>query len=105
MRKLSELYQIVLDVYNQDNLYNFYLCTNIENCTDLTRKEASVLYKHFREQRPTQELHREFYLHPMYNIDLDRDVWFESEYKSESGIRVRREFLSYLIEYCIQEGI
>lgn len=104
MRKLSELYKVVLSEYNIDS--DFYLCNHIDSCIQrglFSLEESGEVSKHFAEQRPTEVNHPTFYAHPLCNKDIKREVWFRGDYKSEEGTQVRREFLSSLIKICKSE--
>jgi hypothetical protein len=64
-RKLSTLYRVVLKAFNQ-GIGGRYLCNVIDACESralITTDEYKVLTEHFKTQRPSHDLHIEFFNH------------------------------------------
>lgn len=69
MKNLNELYQILYDEI-KDQKTMFGLCENILNLEEknkISHEERMKLLIHFSSQKPTKELHFEFYKNERFN--------------------------------------
>lgn len=98
-RNLSELYSIVLDYRKTLTLgdSNQFICNAIEMCNSeclISKEEFSKLFRHFRKNRPTSKLHREFYNLPTYTRS---SAWWHLCGDCKEGVVIRDRFLEKLI--------
>lgn len=101
MKSLLELYQMVLNVY-QDSFSTPYICNNIETLlkrNQITEEELVLFLNHFRSQYPTPTLHEEF-----YNSEYFRN-W--GIYLSWFGVNktIRIKFLQTIIKSLEDEKV
>jgi len=92
-RTLKELYQILLD--NFDN-FNDGICSKI-HCLywfdEITYKELKLLDKHFKNQKPT--IFSKFFWYSSYNKMRSGDnYWWKF---NESGNKQRKLFIQHLM--------
>ena len=94
MRTLNELYIILLDRLNITQI-NF-ICIHINRLFDddiINLKEKRILFKHFRSQRPTVNLHDEFIVEDFHLINYVDGAWWGSDNRE-----TRIKFLKKMIE-------
>lgn len=100
MRSKKELYEIVLKKYKMysesehTHILYLYICNCIASCSDFNHHEFMMIREDFRNNRPTQQLHPEFYVSQQEGSsvfwDIDRDFPHE-------GTSIRIAFLEKLI--------
>jgi len=94
-KTLNELYVLL---YEQiQNKYHFYICNQIDVLLSkgiITETEHDFFLIHFESQRPTLELHTEFYDLECYN--KTSVVWFSDFLDNATENRIK--FIQKLIE-------
>lgn len=101
-RNLSELYTIVLDYRKTLTLgdANQFICNAIEMCRIkglISKEELTKLFKHFKKNRPTSKLHRDFYKSPITVSSYNSAWWYLVGEHIEEGVTIRDRFLEKLI--------
>ena len=101
-RTLKELYEFLLKRYEESNIY--YICNVINQLysdSELTITEHDLLLGNFKLQRPSKNLHSDFYLHPNFDrINFLSSWWCIKLTKEEKKevISEKIRFLKRLIE-------
>lgn len=97
MKKLHKLYKILLDYYTE--VKGGYVCMKIEFYLDIPPSERILLLQHFKSQKPTENLHPEFYNHPLFiKHSTANSAWWVSFSDPAGGKQVRIEFIKKMIE-------
>ena len=99
MRDLKTLYELLKKHYILSANYVPFICNVIEHLKNdslITRDEALYLLGHFQSQRPSENLHVDYFIHPLYN-QKPRSVWFKFGDHEEESIALRISFLDRII--------
>ncbi len=95
MRKLDELYQLVIDRLEREDNTDEYICNNINKLWTkdslISLEEKDFLLENFRKNRPTARKHKKFFNDSEYVVS--GNVWWNYE-----DTEVRIQFLETLIK-------
>lgn len=113
MRKLSELYTILLENYEKGNFQSGgWTCNSIRELGYrlglVSSEEANLLLSHFKGEKPSKERHPEFLFG---EESLGEYAWwsFKEEDRmwgiSKKGLGIRKDFIKLMISLTEAEGI
>ncbi len=91
-RTLKELYETLLKRYENSNFY--YVCNLINfmgSTGELSGIEHEILITDFKSQRPSKELHSEFFYHPTYDKINNLSSWWYYDIDGEQRTEVISE--------------
>ncbi len=102
-RNLSELYTIVLNYRKTLSLGdgNQFICNAIEMCNTkklISNEEGEILFEHFQSNRPSSNLHSEFFETSLYLGDRYSAWWNLCGKETAEGVAIRDRFLEKMIK-------
>jgi hypothetical protein len=104
MKTLLELYIILLKFFETNNPnpkdveYTSFICNNIDDLFEnkiITKDEKELLYNHFKDERPSEIKHSDFYYNKLYN--KSSTVWFQTNSYPELSFSLRVQILTNII--------
>ena len=98
-RSIKELYvRLLVELQTQPFICICWVIDNLYALDKINSSEYTRLTNHFKENKPTKQLHPEFYNHSLYIGDKSAYWWRTYVRGGESSKKVRIDFIQKMIK-------